>query len=268
MQLLIDCHAHLYPCFSLDSALDAAWDNFQAQTQLLEIDSATKRTYALVLCERSDCHYFAMASQSQEHGAWPSTRWKPTTLAPQCCVELQRDDGATMLLFAGRQYNTAERLEILALGKETNLADGLSFHEAHSEIRAQGALPVLNWALGKWMFGRRAIVASLLEEFSPESLFLGDTTLRPQSLPEPGLLRHAREKGYFVFAGSDPLPFASEAKLLGSFGLAAELSTFTPAELLAALPKASRVETFGLRSGVNKVALRNARWQKEKRRSN
>ena len=58
--------------------------------------------------------------------------------------------GQDLSIVAGRQIVTAENLEILALGFDAGLDDGLPIDEVILAVQAAGALCVLPWGFGKW----------------------------------------------------------------------------------------------------------------------
>ena len=111
----------------------------------------------------------------------------------------------TVHLIAGRQFVAVERIEILGLAVELELADGLPAAEFVERILAAGGVPVLSWAPGKWFFKRGRVVGELMQRFGAQVL-LGDTTLRPLGWGAPCLMRAGRRQGLRVVAGSDPLP--------------------------------------------------------------
>jgi hypothetical protein len=133
------------------------------------------------------------------------------------CLALGGENGLRLLLFAGRQIVTAERLEILLLTVDLPIADGLPVSEVVERAIGSGGVPVLAWAPGKWFFKRGGIVAGLLRRFAAGELLLGDTTLRPTLWGEPRLMRSARRRGFGILAGSDPLPFPGEEVILGRY---------------------------------------------------
>ena len=135
-------------------------------------------------------------------------------------VELRWEDGLCLIVVAGRQVVTRERLEVLGLGVSAEIADGMPVGAAIAAVRGAGGVPVLSWAPGKWTFSRREVVEETIERGSPEEFVIGDTTLRPSSMAEPKLMRWARERGFKIIAGTDPLPISGEEGLIGTYGVA------------------------------------------------
>ncbi len=121
-------------------------------------------------------------------------------------------------IYRGVQVACSERFEILGLFCSLEIEDGIEAGEAVKRISGAGGVPVLAWAPGKWMFRRAPLVKVVLKEFGVNSLFLGDTSLRPTAWGEPNLMRQFRMNGGKVLCGSDPLPFAGQEAVAGSYG--------------------------------------------------
>lgn len=210
MLLTADGHVHLYPCFDCRAALESLRRNL----------ARTGRTavHLAFLAERRDCHFFReLAGRG------------PALLGPRVQADslgsalLLREEGyPDLFLFAGRQVISAERIELLALTTDAAIADGLPAEETVGLIRRTGGVPVISWAPGKWFFERGKVVARLLERFEPGALLVGDTSLRPVGWPTPVLMRRALDRGFGLVAGSDPLPFPGEERMLGTYGMQME----------------------------------------------
>jgi hypothetical protein len=208
-RLIADGHVHLYPFYDLPRAVASLEGNLRRH--------GASGIPAGFLSERSDCHVFE--DLREERLRLPGIDFRP---AGEGCLALLGDEGLRLLLFAGRQIVTAERLEVLALTVDLPLADGLPVSSVVEHVRAAGGVPVLAWAPGKWFFKRGAVVAGLLRRFAAGELLLGDTTLRPAIWGEPRLIRLARSRGFGVLAGSDPLPIPGEERVLGRYATALE----------------------------------------------
>lgn len=176
-------------------------------------------------------------------GAW---RLSPT--GERESLVASRSTGETLIFVAGRQIAARERIEVLALGRDVDVPDGLSLEETLCRVRESGALPVLPWGVGKWSGRRGALVAAILDQPAGE-LYLGDNSNRLRLAGTPRLLREARERGLIVLPGSDPLPFASHARRAGSFGFVLEgtLDPLRPAADLLRRVRALREQprTYG-----------------------
>ena len=212
---LVDAHVHVHPCFSAESLLDSALRNFRRAASDLRLSGAVG---CLMLAEMAGVHWFRRAL---EEGALPT------------------EDGSSLLVVrgterlvvvAGRQIVARERLEVLALGRDVDVPDGLPLSEALLRVRESGALPVLPWGFGKWWGRRGSLVAEALSQEG--ELYLGDNSGRPRLAGIPRLLREARERGLLVLPGTDPLPFPDQAERAGSFGFVLEgpLDLRRPAE--------------------------------------
>ncbi|MCB0324479.1 MAG: hypothetical protein KDD69_12945 [Bdellovibrionales bacterium] len=254
-----DLHVHLYPCYDLPRLLDYAWQNLRRIAP-----NADSTTHLLGLTERWDCHFFRALSQK----TLTVPGWTIDEGRERGVLRLSSLDGKQLWLFAGRQIITAERLELLALTADVTVPDGLPFADAHAAVLDQGALAVLNWAPGKWMFARRPIVEQLLKRVEPEALLICDTTLRPLGWGEPELMRFARTRGYAVIAGSDPLPFGGEESRAGTYGVCLEQGFVEdqPVTSLQTLLRAGRWSYIGARSNPLSAAVRIGRNELARRR--
>lgn len=229
---LVDAHVHVHPCFPLESFLDGALANVRRVGGTLG---------CLLFAEMAGGRWFRDARGVV--GAW--------SLAPTGEKEslvARRSTGETLIFVEGRQIAARERLEVLALGRDMDIPDGLSLDETLVRVRESGALPVLPWGFGKWSGRRGALVAAMLDRPGGE-LYLGDNSNRLRLAGVPRLLREARERGLIVLPGSDPLPFPSHARRAGSFGFVLEgtLDPLRPAEDLLRKIRALREQprTYG-----------------------
>jgi hypothetical protein len=208
-RLVADGHVHLYPFYDLRRAVSS----LEANLRSLGVPG----TPAGFLAERRDCHLF----RDLEEGRL-SVPGLECRSAGAGAMAFGVGDALHLLLFAGRQVVTAERLEVLVLTADLPIDDGLPAADVIRRARDAGAVPVLAWAPGKWFFGRGAVVRGLLQRAAVGPLLLGDTTLRPTLWPEPRLMRAGRRRGFGVLAGSDPLPFPGEEGLLGRYATVLE----------------------------------------------
>ena len=214
MRLIADTHVHFYPCYDLR----------QAFSNLRNCLSALDRNALIMgfLAERHDCHYFKeLRENSGLLGNGITVRGDDTVLV------ISEQGYPDLYLFAGRQIITSERIEILALTTDMEIADGLPADDIISAVREKEGIPVVSWAPGKWFFRRKHVVASLIDSYEPGTLLFGDTTLRPVGWMEPFLMQRAVRKGFGLIAGSDPLPFGGEEKMMGRYAVLLE-SDFDP----------------------------------------
>lgn len=242
---LVDAHVHFHTCYDPQTFLDGALRNFQRNLQGTAAELAQPWTGFLLLAESAGAHWFRRWSNGLKTGGW---RFESTSEAESLLAV--NGAGERLILVAGRQIVARERLEVLALGKDLEMLDGLPLCEVLERVRASGALPVLPWGFGKWWGRRGAVVAETLEQGGGE-LFLGDNGGRLGL--EPALFRRARKLGIRLLPGSDPLPFARHARLAGSYGfvLPHAVDLERPAEiLLRRIRESGQPRAFGRRAGL------------------
>jgi hypothetical protein len=261
--VLVDGHVHVYDCFSVPAVFDAAAANFAAAAHAL--GSSDRYDAVLCLVEGERERFMADVRSGKQGRVWRGTHgyWEAEPgKEPEILVV--RRGGTRLVLLAGRQLVTRERLEVLALGTTAPLRDGGSLEETLEAVRAAGALPVLPWGVGKWVGARGKIVARTLENPEWRQVLVGDNGNRLSLGPEPAQLALARREGRRVLPGSDPLPLAGQESRVGSYGFAVEgeLDPARPAAALRAL-LTSRIPflPFGRRARLgrfvgNQLALR------------
>ena len=236
----IDTHAHFYPCYDYQQV----WKTI--------VDSAVQMLW---LAERFDMRYF----RDMREGRHPFG--KAISLQPASggqSVRLTDQDGHETWVVPGRQIVTKERLEVVALTIDLELPDGRPAGEVVAAIRDAGGLPLLNWAPGKWLGARGRIVAALIDQAAPGTLYVGDTTLRPAGCPDAVLMRRAAARGLSILAGSDPLPFRGEERRIGQYGIELEMdwNPDTMVDDLRNRLKAGTVQRFGRRDFLVSVFRR------------
>jgi hypothetical protein len=271
--VLVDAHVHLYQCFNLARAFDAAAANFAAAARVLQGRRSPRYAGVLCLVETAGERFLeGMRTQRLgrvwrgRDGYWEIEKGcEPESLIARC--------GNTRLaLIAGRQLVTRERLEVLALGTGAPLADGEPIDETLAAVRAAGAAAVLPWGVGKWLGARGAVVDRILADPQWSHVYLGDNGNRLALSPDPQRFATARRLGRAVLPGSDPLPLPGEEARVGAYGLAidGDLDALRPAAaLLASLHSGAPFVAFGRRSGVTdfvgkqlKLRLRSRRGEK------
>lgn len=202
MPILVDTHVHIYPCYNVERALGNLIRGLHGLAARHDIEA----TCAACLTERSDCSFYADAVAGRIDTG--SIRLEPSASGDSLVATAP--DGAACSILPGRQIVTKERLEVLALTRELEIADGQPIVEVIQSVHDQGAVPVVPWSPGKWMFARAHVVREVPDWFGADQVCFGDTTLRPRGWPTPGGIRKASRKRHLVLAGSDPLPFAGE----------------------------------------------------------
>jgi hypothetical protein len=233
---LVDSHVHFHTCYDPQTFLDGALRNFRKAGQA--------GTGNLLLTESAGAHWLRRWREGLKAPGW---RFEPTS--EEDSLRAVNGVGEGLVLIAGRQIVARERLEVLALGKDLDLADGLPLREVLERVRESGALPVLPWGFGKWWGQRGAVVTETLA--MDGELFLGDNGGRLG--PDPALFRRARKLGIRVLPGSDPLPFSRHAGLAGSYGFilpqAVDLDR-PAATLLRRIRESGQPRAFGRRAGL------------------
>ena len=230
---LVDSHVHFHDCFDQNLFFDRAAFNFQKGALELGIPSDT--TGCLFFTETSKDHFFRQLCS--EAGQSSNKEWAFSKTLEEHSLLARKEGFPTLLIIAGRQIVTRERLEVLALGCHKEFTEDLSLAETVERVEAQGALPVVPWGFGKWTGKRRKILTSFLTSRGGRRFYLGDNSGRPQLSKKPPLFDLARSLGMFVLPGSDPLPFKSHAKTPGRYGfyLSGNIDLDFPAEALKSL---------------------------------
>ncbi len=245
--MIADMHLHLYPVYDREAALRGCVQRLAAL--------APATASLACLTERHDCHAYKalLETAAAESGMIANPRYQ--VLENGRCVAFRPGGGLPPLfVLPGRQIATRERLEVLCIGSDAAIPDGEPAELTIRRIGELDALPVLAWAVGKWLFGRRRIVDKLLETFVPDKLLIGDSAMRPVFWPEPAPMRAARRRQYRLLAGSDPLPRAGDERQAGRYATRVD-AAFDPQaparSLLTALATPSTpVRRLGSRCGL------------------
>lgn len=218
---LVDAHVHIYRCFDVSALLTAAYANFEAEARKMQHDSVF--VGMLFLTESSGFYEFnrlaryaesSVSTQACQDGIW---HFIPT--AESHSLIARSTSGRELILVAGRQIVTAEKLELLALATSEHLDDGMPIREAVAAIVDCGAIPVAPWGVGKWLGERGNILRDLVDRSGSAEIFVGDNSGRPVFWPRPKLLSKPEDFGLRVLSGTDPLPIPSEEGRCGSFGV-------------------------------------------------
>ena len=136
----------------------------------------------------------------------------------QDAVLLSRPPGETIIIVAGRQIVTAEKLEVLALGTTSAFPDGQPIRAVMQSVTNGGAVAVIPWGFGKWWGRRGQLVRGLIDATRDVPFCLGDNGGRAYGLPRPSLFHVADDHGIPVLPGSDPLPLPGHVSRPGSYG--------------------------------------------------
>ncbi|MGI5868415.1 MAG: hypothetical protein ACOX9C_03080 [Kiritimatiellia bacterium] len=239
MSALIDSHVHIYPHYDAALALDAF---------IARIRAANAACGVMMLAEREGADQFAQWSEGRVPAGWHVSPSDATALV------LRKPDQPDIVVVSGRQIACAERIEILALATRATFRDGTPAHQAVAASLAADALPALAWGVGKWLFKRARVVASLLDAFPAADLAIADPSLRPVFWPVPRPMAKAAAAGRRVLSGSDPLPPKDEAARIGQY---ADLAESAPLDLakpltpqILALLKEAPLRPVGQRAGL------------------
>lgn len=213
--LLIDAHVHVYDCFDVDKLFDSALQNFNHAANVMGYGDDF--IAVMLLSETSQDNWFAQATVANKNSRWTIEETQEKTVLK---VNLRTDLAGEKNLYviAGRQIITDEGLELLALLTDSSFEDGLSMRDALTAVREQDAIPVLPWAVGKWLGKRGKILSALLETEIGSDLRLGDNSGRPIFWKNPAHFKQARKIAMPILPGTDPLPFADEVMRVGNFG--------------------------------------------------
>lgn len=216
--VVADAHVHLHPCFEPASFFDAASRNFQTAARALGLAEPVDGLLAFTEARGAD--YFSDLTERARSAEGTLGRWTVrSTGEPESLV---LEGASRLILIAGRQIETEERIELLALGTRRRVPDGRSIEETLRTVRGAGALAVVPSGFGKWWLRRGELVRNLVARERPGEFFLGESAGRPRGAPEPRLFELARSRGIAVLPGSDPFPFPSEQGRVGSACVALE----------------------------------------------
>lgn len=216
--LFLDAHVHIHRPDRVADVLEHALTNFKNAARAAGQGGPVTGVLMLAEIGPDPCfdHCARMVSDAATRlttaGGWS---WQRT----QENISLIANRGADRLvLVAGCQVVTAEGLEVLVLGADKRVRDRLPVEETLAQARRRGAVCVLPWGVGKWLFGRGRRVSELIEAAERDALFLGDVSARLAFWPGPRQFAHAHRRGLRILRGTDPLPFPWEADRVGTFG--------------------------------------------------
>lgn len=216
VRLFVDAHVHIHDCFEVEDFLDATAANFSHHAKMA--GNGVNSRYILCLTESSGINRFAALRSTHSGLESSDSLWTCRPGVERECVIANHPDRGEIIVVAGRQIVTAERLEVLGLGLLDEVEDGLPISEVVRLVANREAIPVVPWGFGKWLGARRQVINSLLESVGKSLFYLGDNSGRPGMISAPSEFLRAARLGIRILPGSDPLPFASEIDRAGSFG--------------------------------------------------
>lgn len=222
--LVADAHVHVHACYPEQGFFDDAWANL---ARVARGRGAIHFDGVLCLTETAGDDYFGrfaeLAASGGRFGGW---RFEPTGDPEALRASADAAPGAseprTLYVVAGRQVAAREDLEVLAIGTRERFPDGRPIRDALAWARGLGALPVIPWGPGKWLFARAALLRALIEEARGAELYLGDESSRPVFWPLPRPFRFAAARGIRNLPGTDPLPFPHHRARAGAYGFRAD----------------------------------------------
>lgn len=211
--LLLDGHTHLHDHVQPDVFLQATYVNLHRLSE--SINAVRKFQAVLCLADFSGAEGFVRLQSAATDGKLKN--WRVLETGEGHSLGFVNASGDKLWVVAGRQLITDEKIEVMALGTAQPLPDSLLLFDTIDAIRANAALPILPWGVGKWWGKRGELVKSALATYGSE-IILGDNGGRPRCW-RPRLLARARKNGIPVVPGSDPLRVKSDCLRSGCFGL-------------------------------------------------
>jgi hypothetical protein len=269
--LLIDAHVHLHDCFPLDFFFEQAHRNFQ---QAAREHGWGQALGVLMLTEPEGVDWFGrlamMAAGAAADRGTRSTSWTIEATRDPAAL-MAASGGRRLVLVAGRQVVAREGLEVLLLGTKSSVPDGRPIRDVLAEGVRLGALRVIPWGAGKWLFGRGKLLNELIAAAQQgNGFFLGDGAGRPFFWSKPRHFDQAERQGLRILPGTDPLPFPHQAARAGSFGfrLDGAIDLASPSEGIKAALRdpASRLTPFGRPERLVPFVRNQIAMQRRKRR--
>ena len=227
--ILFDGHAHIYDCYDLEKFFTAAFVNFSKAGAQLQNGSPT--SYFMLLAEATGVYYFKrLQDRAKTQKDVHATPWRVEESDEPHSLYVFHEDFPSMRLIvaAGRQLITKEKLELLALMTDQEFEDGMTLERGVKAVSGAGGIPVCPWGAGKWMGPRGDVLTKYMMNKS-DLFYLGDSGGRPSFWPRPSLFKE-NSVATKLLSGSDPLPLRGEEIKVGQFG--AYIDCGCPEELL------------------------------------
>ncbi len=206
MSIILDTHVHIYKNYSLDDFFKRADINFNdsLNKENLDIFNTSK---ILFLTERYDLDFF----KNIREGKANLKDFEVLETKEENSLII-KDKNTSLILISGRQIISAENIELLALGLNSKIEDKkLELSQLIGEVRLKGAVAVIPWGFGKWLFKRKEVIKKVLENYNGRGLFLGDTSLRPKEfIIKNSLFKKAKHLKIKTLQGTDPLNLKNE----------------------------------------------------------
>ncbi len=244
----IDAHVHLYPCHPPEEVVAATVRNVVGAAGTAE--SACPPLAILLLADTELARGYDRLGEIG--GDWQVDEPEPGALL------CRNNRQGPLLVLAGYQLRTREGIEILSLCTTHKVDDKMPLGDAVAAIDAMSGIPVIPWGMGKWLGRRGDIVRTYLRSSEVPTAWLGDSFNRPRGWPEPSALAEASMLGRAILSGTDPLPFADTAQVVGSFGSLVETSidfAYPLSSLRATLHTRPALAPYGRRQSPSRAIV-------------
>ena len=208
--IVFDGHVHVYPAWKLSAALNALFANLARCAP----PSEPAPVRVGLLADHAACRGYRGRIGQPRLKQVDEFILQPSDEAGAMIV--RDEDRVLGYVLAGRQIVTADRLVVLSLASDADVADGLPLDQTLTAIRGNGGVPVLNWAPGLWTGARGQLVRKAVENSTPTDFLLGDSALRPSGWPEPAGFKLGRRRGLRIVRGTDALLLSGETRRLGT----------------------------------------------------
>lgn len=255
MRIYCDSHVHCYDFSTFDRLLDAAYQNLSRQA---ELDNQTQRSQLATT-------FLLFFTDGRTDKTWPKIqdRLKHAQTLNKWSLDNDQQSGLVtakqgnrhLLLAPARQVISAEKLEFLLLGCESDISDGAP---ASSLINEHQQFAVIcPWGVGKWLGARGKLVSKLAKQFKA-NLILGDNGSRPSVW---FFVPQFKQNNNTVINGSDPLPIDGELSRVGQFGVRFDMQndTLDLASLVAQI-KSPQVKKHNFGQLMGLIAFILTRW--------
>ena len=228
---MVDAHVHIHEHFQLNRLFLISLQNFRKALNQFQIHEPFESF--LLLTESAGVNHFnkltaMIDAKDNDHDFTVSATGEEYTL------KITTGGGQHLYVVSGKQIVTSEKLEVHALGYNTDYPDGRPLSYVIEDLGKSDCLRVIPWGAGKWLGNRGKIIEDLVSSWTDSSLFLGDNGNRPSFWSLPAVFDQARAKNIYNLPGSDPLPFSEQEKKAGNYGfmLRGELNQQQPFQSL------------------------------------
>jgi len=247
----VDPHVHLYDTYCIEKWSRAAVTNLGVSDSVSGV---------LIVVDRAGQDSFKKLRTAVAVGKWEEASNKAGT--GEALAGVLHVGQKPLYVVRGVQYVSGEKLEVLGFGVARSCPDGRPCRELVELIRDEGGVACMPWSPGKWLGPRGIIVKELLREQIPDELVFGDIAIHSRFLPRSPLLERARAGGFGIIPGTDPLPRAQDAGLVGTYGVELKLENrltienVAPLVLEAIANDFSLLQTFGRPNSLFMAARR------------